>query len=119
MSHWGIHTVLNLKHCCGYSIRSAPRILAFSNRLVKAIDMKQHGEAQVIHFGEADKKGFTLLTLLTTSNITAHFSEDLNSAFIDCFSCKHYEPAIVEKVARDFFTPSEVERIVLYRGKVE
>jgi len=81
--------------------------------------MKQHGEAQVIHFGEDDKKGYTLITLLTTSNIAAHFSEELNSAFIDCFSCKAYDPAIVERVARDFFLPKDVERIVLYRGKTE
>ena len=117
MLHWGIHTALNLQRCCPHTIRSAPRILAFSNALVKAIDMKQHGPAQIIHFGEDDKKGYTLVTLLTTSNIAAHFSEDLNAAFIDCFSCKAYDPAVVERVARDFFKPSECERVVLYRGE--
>jgi hypothetical protein len=80
--------------------------------------MKQHGLPQVIHFGEDDKKGYTLITLLTTSNISAHFSEDLNSAFIDCFSCKTYNPAIVEKVAREFFLPEDVERIELFRGEI-
>ena len=118
MKHWGLHTVLNLRRCCPYSIRSSLRITEFSNKLVKAIDMKQHGLPQVIHFGEDDKKGYTLITLLTTSNISAHFSEDLNSAFIDCFSCKTYNPAIVEKVAREFFLPEDVERIELFRGEI-
>ena len=117
MLHWGIHTALNLRKCCPHSIRSPQRILAFSNALVKAIDMKQHGPAQIIHFGEDDKKGFTLITLLTTSNIAAHFSEDLDAAFIECFSCKHYEPATVERVAREFFKPSDCERVVMYRGE--
>ena len=78
--------------------------------------MKQYGPSQIIHFGEGDKFGYTLVTLLSTSNLTGHWSEDMNSGFIDCFSCKDYDPAIVEQVAREFFRPQKVERIVLDRN---
>ena len=118
MKHWGLHTVLNLSRCCPYSIRSSLRITEFSNRLVKAIDMEQYGTTQIQHFGKEDKKGFSFQTHLTTSHLCGHFSEDLNSAFIDCFSCKDYNPAIVEKVAREFFLPEDVERIELFRGEL-
>ena len=115
MKCWGIHTVLNMSRCCPKSIRSRNNIQFFSNKLVSAIDMKQYGDTKIIHFGEGDKLGYTLMTLLTTSNITGHFAEESNAGFIDVFSCKDYDPRIVERVAREFFRPEKVETIVLER----
>jgi S-adenosylmethionine/arginine decarboxylase-like enzyme len=115
---WGIHTILNLRNCCPTAIRSRQTIQAFSDTVVKAIDMEQYGATQIQHFGKDDKLGFSFQTHLTTSHLCGHFAEELNAAFLDCFSCKDYNPAVVEAVARRYFKPEKVERVVLKRGVI-
>jgi S-adenosylmethionine/arginine decarboxylase-like enzyme len=113
---WGVHTILNLGKCCPASIRSAPTIQRFSDAVVKAIQMEQYGKTAIQHFGKDDKKGYSFQTHLTTSHLCGHFAEESDSAFLDCFSCKEYDPALVETVARAHFKPKAVERVVLKRG---
>ena len=113
---WGVHTILNLGKCCPAAIRSPLKIQQFSNAVVKAIQMEQYGQTQIQHFGKDDKLGYSFQTHLTTSHLCGHFAEESDSAFLDCFSCKEYDPALVEKVARAYFKPKAVERVVLKRG---
>lgn len=113
---WGYHLVLNLSRCNPKYIRCANNVGAFSDILVKRIDMKAFGRPQIVHFGEADKAGLTLVQLIETSNIMAHFSEDTNSAYIDVFSCKPYNPKIVEEIAKEYFQPQKIETTYLERG---
>lgn len=47
-------------------------------KLVKDIDMVPYGGPQVVHFGSGNKAGYTLVQLIETSNITAHFVEETN-----------------------------------------
>ena len=91
------------------SITSSTNIAAFAKALVKKINMKAYGEPQVIHFGEDDKQGYTLVQLIETSNITAHFCDDTGNFYLDVFSCKPYENALVIETVKQFFAP---ERIV-------
>jgi S-adenosylmethionine/arginine decarboxylase-like enzyme len=113
---WGIHTILNLAVCCPTSIRSSATIQHFSDAVVKAIQMEQYGKTQIQHFGLDDKLGYSFQTHLTTSHLCGHFAEESNSAYLDCFSCKDYDPAVVEEVARHYFKPAGLERVVIHRG---
>lgn len=87
---WGFHTAIDLARCKPILIRCPINIANFTRHLVKKIDMKAYGEPQIVMFGEGNKKGFTLVQLIETSNITAHFCEETNDAYIDIFSCKPY-----------------------------
>ena len=58
---------------------------------------------KLVHFGSGDKKGYPLLQLIETSNITAHFSEDTNAAYIDIFSCKEFDVERVAEFTKEFF----------------
>lgn len=42
---------------------------------------------------------------IETSLISGHFANDTNAASLDIFSCKSYDPAVVENFARTFFVP--------------
>ena len=112
---WGKHLILNVKNCHPKTIRTHLTIYGFSQMLVKAIDMKAYGEPLIRHFGEGNKAGYTLVQLIETSNITAHFVEETNDAYIDVFSCKEFDPAIVEKVIRDHFIPESIDSTLLVR----
>ena len=112
---WGYHAIIDIAKCKPRLIRCPHNITAFSHELVKRIDMKAYGLPQVVHFGVDDKKGYTLTQLIETSCISAHFSEDTNSAFIDIFSCKPYNISTAELTVREFFAPEIVWKKFLER----
>ena len=87
----------------------------FSRKLVAAIDMKPYGEPQVVMFGEGNKRGYTLIQLIETSNIAGHFCEESNNAYLDVFSCKPFESAIVEAMVTRYFDPERIQAITMRR----
>ena len=113
---WGLHAVVNATLCCPTSIRSARVIEAFSHHLVQKINMVPYGKPQIVHFGTGNKAGYTLVQLIETSNIVAHFVEEYNDLYLDVFSCKEFNPDTVESIVRDYFRPSAVSCQVLERG---
>jgi len=67
--------------------------------------MVPYGNPQVVHFGTGNKAGFTLVQLIETSNITAHFVEETDDMYLDVFSCKPFEPHVVSGVVAMYFSP--------------
>jgi hypothetical protein len=77
----------------------------FAKDLVRRIDMVPYGEPQVVKFGSGNKEGYTLVQLIETSNITAHFVEETNDMYLDVFSCKPFQPADVYASVNLYFSP--------------
>ena len=67
--------------------------------------MVAFGDPQIVMFGSGNKKGYTLVQLIETSNITAHFCEETNDVYIDVFSCKPFESKDVIEVVDHSFSP--------------
>ena len=92
----------------------------FTRDLVRRIDMVAYGEPQIVMFGTGNKKGYTLIQLIETSNIAAHFVEENNSMYLDVFSCKDFDPAIVKEVVREYFDAQKFSsRVFLRQAPVE
>ena len=102
---WGYHFAVNAV-CDPSKVKDPENIKAFSKALVKAIDMVAYGEPTVVHFAEhaADKAGYTLVQLIETSNICAHFVDSTGEMYLDVFSCKQFNPEVVLHTAHEFFT---------------
>ncbi len=114
---WGYSTSIDLKKCNGESIRSARIIREYVKKLIELIDMKAYGLPEVVKFGESeDVKGYTLVQLIETSLISAHFVDKDNSAYIDIFSCKDYDSNIAAVFSQNFFEASEMVFQRLSRG---
>lgn len=105
---WGYHLSLDCYYGQKDYITNSEHIAWFAKTLVKRIDMKAYGEPQVIHFGEDDKQGYTLVQLIETSNICAHFCDDTGNFYLDVFSCKPFDVETVHKTVRDFFAPQRI-----------
>lgn len=118
---WGYHAAFDCGKCDLESVRSGEHIAAFSKALVEAIDMKAYGEPQVVHFAEHDpgKAGYTLVQLIETSNICAHFVDSTGEAYIDIFSCKEFDTNIALDVISDYFFPETVVVNTFERGAVD
>lgn len=101
---WGLSTSVDLHDCDPDAIRSREKIREYVVRLCELIDMRRFGETQIVHFGEGRVAGFSMLQLIETSLISGHFANDTNRAYLDIFSCKAYDPAVVEQFSREFFS---------------
>lgn len=100
---WGYHTIIDAAGCDHNAITSYDIIYSFVKQLVKDIDMVAYDEPQIVNFGSGDKAGFTLVQLIETSNICCHFVNELNELYLDVFSCKSYDPLIVEQLVQQYF----------------
>jgi S-adenosylmethionine/arginine decarboxylase-like enzyme len=100
---WGICTSVDLHDCAADRIRDPEQIEAYVVQLCELIQMKRYGACQVVHFGEGRVAGYSMVQLIETSLISGHFANDTNSAYLDIFSCKGYDPAVVEEFSKAFF----------------
>ena len=101
---WGMETIIDLKSCDPELIRDAQAIEQYVRELCNLIDMKRFGETQVVHFGEDEKvAGYSMVQLIETSLISAHFANLSNAVYLDVFSCKPYMPEMVQDFAKKFF----------------
>jgi len=106
---WGLACSFDIYDCAPETIRDAEAIKRFVAELCELIDMKRFGECVVVNFGEDERvAGFSMTQLIETSLISAHFANASNTTYLDVFSCKPYDPQIVEKFALEFFGGSRV-----------
>ncbi len=101
---WGIAASIDIYNCNPATIRDAAAIRRFVVELCDLIEMKRFGETQVVHFGEDERvAGYSMVQLIETSLISAHFANQTNAVYLDVFSCKPYDPFLAEKFALKFF----------------
>jgi S-adenosylmethionine/arginine decarboxylase-like enzyme len=110
---WGYHLMLDCSGCkVEGGIGSRDAIYNFIKELVDAIDMEAHGEPIIEYLLPGDpKQGYSLLQLITTSNICGHFMDqpDQNgTAYFDVFSCKVYNQQTVIDVVNKYFEPKKM-----------
>jgi len=101
---WGVACSFDIYDCNPHTIRSADEIKRFVRELCDLIDMRRFGDTAVVNFGEDERvAGFSMTQLIETSLISAHFANASNTTYLDVFSCKPYDPAVVERFALEFF----------------
>ena len=106
---WGLSCSIDIYECNPETIRSPEKIRSFVVELCRLIKMKRFGETQVVHFGEDERvAGYSMVQLIETSMISAHFANLTNTAYVDIFSCRRYDPDGAAAFARQFFEGSRV-----------
>lgn len=101
---WGISTAVDVYGCDPGAIRSRERIVQFTHELCDLLGVKRFGETQVVRFGDDPRVyGYSMVQLIETSLVSAHFAEDSNVVYLDIFSCKWYDAEAAAEYAKDFF----------------
>lgn len=78
--------------------------------------MKRYGDCQITYFGEDEKvAGYSLTQFIETSLVSGHFADVDNSAYIDVFSCKPYNPIDAVNFTKNFFESKETSGTVVLR----
>ena len=106
-SAWGLACSFDIYGCDPEIIRDAGAIKRFVGELCDLIEMKRYGDCIVVNFGEDERvAGYSMMQLIETSLISAHFANASNTTYLDVFSCKTYDPEVVEEFALKFFKGS-------------
>jgi len=106
---WGLACSFDIYNCDPDTIRSADKIRQFVAELCDLIQMKRFGDTVVVNFGEDERvAGYSMMQLIETSLISAHFANQSNTTYLDVFSCKPYDPEVVSEFAKSFFGGSHV-----------
>lgn len=115
---FGQELVLNLYDCDLKTISSRKKIHEFVVTLCDTvIHMKRFGKPLIPHFGHENPitSGYSLVQLIETSSITAHFSEYKKSVYLNVFSCAYYDPKATEKFCKTFFGAKRVKSHLIKR----
>lgn len=114
---WGYSLHVTLQKCQHDKIRDGKFISYAFNKIVDKVKMTAYGETQLIHFGKDPKvTGYSAILFLEESNLTGHFVEGDDSAHIDLFSCKTFEPKETVSFIKELFEADTVSYSFLKRG---
>ena len=108
---FGMEVVLDLYDCNPETIRSKEKLQEYTRQLCQVIGMTPYGAPLAERFGlnEAKTAGYSIVQLIETSSITGHFSEEWNSAYINIFSCKEFDPKHAAEFSKDFLEAVRLE----------
>jgi S-adenosylmethionine decarboxylase len=108
-AYWGYHLMLDCSGCNLDKIADRDLIYRFTKDLVERIDMVAHGEPIIEHLLPGDpKQGYSMMQLITTSNICAHFMELDGTAYFDIFSCKQFDIETAKTIVEEYFQPQKM-----------
>jgi S-adenosylmethionine decarboxylase len=115
---WGHQLLLDVDGCRNDLITDPTYLNTWVKDLVQKIDMVAYGEPQVVHFGEGEPhlSGWTVIQLIETSNIVAHFCDNSDQAYIDVFSCKPFDLDAACGQVLKWFQPTSMRTHFLTRN---
>jgi S-adenosylmethionine/arginine decarboxylase-like enzyme len=115
---FGQELILNLYDCDLETISSGEKIKQFAITLCDdVIHMKRYGEPLVPHFGHDNPvtSGYSLVQLIETSSITAHFSEYKKAVYLNIFSCAWFDAEKATAFVQEYFKAKSVVTSLLKR----
>lgn len=117
-TYWGYHLMLDCSECDLASMTNADNVRFFVKDLVSSINMIAVGETWIERtaIGIPDKEGFSIYQLIVTSNISAHFVDEPRQIYLDVFSCKEFDQAIVKEVVVKYFNPYKIKTNFIIRN---
>ena len=106
---WGLATSIDLSDCDPDAIRSADAIERFTSAICVLLEVRRIGEPRIVRIGnDSGTSGYSMMQLIQSSLVSAHFVEESNAAHIDLVCCKWYDAAAAAHFASDFFGATNV-----------
>lgn len=114
--HYGKHVILHAENCNDHLL-DKDKIKEFVVSMADSIDMVRFGDAFVERFGDGIEVGISAVQLIETSAIVIHTNDGARELYLDVFSCKDYDEAIVYQCVADYFgaKSTTITAEVIYR----
>jgi S-adenosylmethionine/arginine decarboxylase-like enzyme len=114
--YWGLSCNIDIQGCDPATIRDENHIRNYVIDLCDLIDMKRFGDCVILHFGDDPRvEGYSMSQFIETSMISGHFSNCTNTAYLDIFSCKMYDPHLVADFTKQYFKGNTCTLQISYR----
>ena len=117
---FGKELILDCDDCQG-NITSKDIIQEFIDILVKELDMKKKGETIFEYFEnnpynqERDIVGYSVVQIISLSNITLHINEISKTVYLNLFTCGNMNEDKVVFLFNNYFRPIKVKKQLLIR----
>ncbi len=101
---------------CEANITSKDHIQSFIDELVKLMGMKKKGETIFEYFEdneynrERDIVGYSVVQIISLSNITIHINEISRTIYMDVFSCGELDDTQITLLFSDYFKPQKLKK---------
>lgn len=117
MEYWGYHLILDCGGCDPALMSDYDNVNTWIRNLVRDIDMQPIGEPRIEYTAAEfpDKAGFTVVQVIVTSSIVAHFVDGLGQIYLDVFSCKEFSQDVVEDSMRKHFGAGKLRKYYITR----
>lgn len=117
-TEYGQELIIDLYGCDYSIISSREKLYRFAKEICRVIKMKPYGEPLIPDFGHSLSKtaGPSLVQLIESSSITAHYSPHWRLVCLNVFSCTSFDSSKTLKFAKDFFGAGRAVAFLLKRG---
>jgi len=112
---FGVIFMLDADGCEGI-IDHKNYIQSFIDELVKLMGMKKKGETIFEYFEdndfnrERDIVGYSVVQIISLSNITLHINEISRTIYMDVFSCGELDDTQITLLFSDYFKPQKLKK---------
>jgi len=105
MNYWGYQLMLDCSECDILLMSDYANVEQWIRKLVTDIGMQPIGDPRIEYTAAniPDKAGFTVVQIIVTSSIVAHFVDNLGHIYLDVFSCKTFDLEVVKKSIKQSF----------------
>jgi S-adenosylmethionine decarboxylase len=104
---WGLYTSVDIHNCRPEYIRDKEFIQQYVLQLSEILKMKCYGATQFASVGpDAKCEGCSMTQFVDSSLVSGHFAYKSNTAYIDIFSSKYYDPEVISHFTLSYFRGS-------------
>lgn len=121
---FGKHIIIDAKNCNEENIKNIDLINDFINNLCQIGNMKKKGDLIVEYFEETpfnidnDLVGYSIVQIISLSNITIHINFISKSIYFDFFTCGELKTDIIISIFNNYFEPKTIKKIILQRDAI-
>lgn len=117
-TEYGQELVVDLYDCDYSTISSRKKLYQFAKEICQVIGMKPYGEPFIPDFGHSMSKtaGPSLVQLIESSSITAHYSPHWRMICLNVFTCTSFDAKKTLQFAKKFFGSGRAAAFLLKRG---
>ncbi len=118
---FGKHLIIDANLCCEENIKNLEKIKAFIDDLCEIGKMEKKGDLIVEVFPENkynidnDLVGFSIVQIISLSNITLHINFISRTIYMDFFTCGALKTDLIGVLFNNYFNPKQLKKIILQR----
>lgn len=122
---FGSHLILDANNCDEEKIKDLENINNFITGLCELGNMKRKGDLIVEEFEdnefnrEKDIVGYSVVQIISLSNITIHINFISKTVYLDFFTCGDLFDSKVIKLFQNYFKPEITKKIIIYRDATD